>query len=97
MGRRPDARQTDTQAHTTVSVAGVILCYVLVVVADNDGFSSPTRPQPIKKWQNKNFEPIEGSGDRSGDRQEVLCSVSFFPQKDRKFYVKVFYLLHAEA
>lgn len=37
MGRRADAGQTDTQAHTTVRVAGVILCCVV-----DDGATSLT-------------------------------------------------------
>lgn len=54
--------------------------------------SHDPNPHPIKKCANKKFLPIAGSGDGCGDKQKVLCTGPFYPQRD--FYVKVFNLLH---
>lgn len=79
MGRQADAGQTDTQAHATVCVAGVILCCVVLIVADDDGF---TGPHPIKKRLNKNFKPIEGSGYACGDRKQYVRYISFLSRTE---------------
>lgn len=59
MGRRGDAGQTDTQAHTAECVAG---CCVVDRSHDHIQW---------KKWQNQNFEPIRGSWHRHEERQDV--------------------------